>query len=630
MIALALLLMAPMGLAGDEGNVQRFDRAQWAVTPQNETPLVSADWTWVDLPDTSATFRHEGARLGDRPHGPEKAPVHWYRFQFSLSEPVARSLALYTPRYSDRARVYVNGSMIDRSFLEPDRIEHGWNRPLWTVVPRIALKAGRNEVLIGVDSPYTGEVDIGRLRIGPPAALRDDYQWAYILRVSTAQAGFWMLAGLSLFSLGLWAVRRSERLHLLLGLGAALFAVRMMHYFLVVPPISPDVFWWITTASMPWTMVFLFLFAFRYYDISRPKLARVLLLLAILVTVAISPPTGLDAYEVAPWVYLGLLPLALFTAGLFVMRAIREPGAPQILLAVGYGTTIAVSCYDLAVMTHYVSPELPYLMPVGAVLMFLSFSLALGARYVEWLGEFESLNRSLEERMQERQAALESSFERLEALHREQALTEERQRLMREIHDGIGSNLVTTLAAVEAGGDGHDPRAANALRSAIADLKLTVDSLEPVDGDLLSLLGNLRYRLAPQLEQANITMQWDVEPLPMLDWLRAPQALHVLRIAQEAFSNVMQHARARQVRVSTTVGANDTGDAQVVRIEFTDDGIGFEHNPDGTLGKGLHNMAHRAEVLGGRLVVRSAPGEGTTICLELPVAEPGRSPSRAS
>ncbi|MEQ8270329.1 ATP-binding protein [Algiphilus sp.] len=583
---------------------------------------MTADWIWVELPDTTATPRLEGSRLGNRPHGPQQAPVHWYRFHFTLADPVVRSLALYTPRYSDRARVYVNGSMIDRSFLDPDRIEHGWNRPLWTVVPRIALQAGRNEILIGVDSPYTGEVDIGRLRVGPPAALRDDYEWTYIVRVSTAQAGFWMLAGLALFSLGVWAVRRSERLHLLLGLGAAVFAVRMLHYFVVVPPISPDVFWWITTASLPWTMVFLFLFAFRYYGILRPRLARILLLMAALVTVAIAPGTGLDAYEVAPWVYLALLPLALFTAGLFVERAVRLRSAPPILLAAGYTTTIAVSWYDLAVMGHFVSLELPYLMPVGAVLMFLSFSLALGARYVEWLGEFEILNRTLEERVQERQAALESSFERLEALHREQALTEERQRLMREIHDGIGANLVTTLAAVEASDDGRDPRAANALRSAIADLKLTVDSLEPVDGDLLSLLGNLRYRLAPQLEHAGVRMQWEVEPLPMLDWLRAPQALHVLRIAQEAFSNLMQHAGARTVRVSTAVASNDAGDAEVVRIEFSDDGVGFAHGELVPLGKGLDNMAHRAAVLGGRLVVRSAPGAGTTICLELPVTEP--------
>ncbi|MHA7834489.1 MAG: sensor histidine kinase, partial [Algiphilus sp.] len=573
-------------------------------------------------PDTEATPRLEGSRLGDRPHGPLQAPVHWYRFRFMIDDPVTRSLALYTPRYSDRARVYVNGSMIDRSFLEADRIEHGWNRPLWTVVPRIALKAGSNEVLIGVDSPYTGEVDIGRLRVGPPAALRDHFQWSYILRISTAQAGFWMLAGLALFSIGVWAVRRSERLHLLLGLGAAVFAVRMLHYFVVVPPVSPDVFWWITTVSLPWTMVFLFLFAFRYYDLVRPRLARILLLSATLVTVAIAPGTGLDAYEVAPWVYLGLLPLALFTAGLFIERALRLRSAPPVLLAVGYTTTIVVSCYDLAVMGHFVSLELPYLMPVGAVLMFLSFSLALGARYVEWLGEFETLNRTLEERVQERQAALESSFERLEALHREQALTEERQRLMREIHDGIGANLVTTLAAVEASGDERDPRAANALRSAIADLKLTVDSLEPVEGDLLSLLGNLRYRLAPQLEQAHIHMQWEVEPLPMLDWLRAPQALHVLRIAQEAFSNLMQHAGASTVRVSTSVGSNDAGDAEVVRIEFSDDGVGFAHGEAVSLGKGLDNMTHRAAVLGGRLLVRSTPGAGTTICLELPVTEP--------
>lgn len=601
-----------------------FAEADWVVTPHDETPLLTSGWTRVPLPDPDATERYTGTRLGRRPRGTDDAPLHWYRFHVNLTAPIDGQIALFTPRFSDRARVYVNGSMIDRTFLQPERVEHGWNHPIWSVIPSIALEPGRNEILIGLDSPYTGSVGLSRVWLGPPEALRTRYEISYMLRVGAAQAGTWMLGGLAIFSLGVWAVRRSETLHLLLGLGAAMFSVRLLHYFLIVPPVSPAFFWWLTVVSLPWAMLFLFLFAFHYYGIQRRWLTAVLLAIAMAMTLLLAPGVGFDAYEAAPWVYLGLIPIALFTAGLLLQRAWRHRGAPQILLAVGYGITIVASSHDLLVMTHISSIELPYVMPIGAVVLFLSFSLALGARYVEWLGEFEAMNRTLEARVHERQVALEESFERLEAMGREQVLADERQRLMREIHDGIGSNLVATLAALQSR-DSGDNAAVRALRGAISDLKLTVDSLEPVEGDLLSLLGNLRYRLAPQLEYAGIEMEWQAAPLPQLEWLRAPQALHVLRIAQEALGNVIQHAGADRVTVATMHHPGSGADPGTVEVRISDNGRGFVAGGDGSAaghepgGKGLANMRHRAEALGGRLRVYSRPGAGTSIALELPV-----------
>lgn len=590
------------------------------VTPQNQTPLLTSGWKPVPLPDADATLRYEGSRLGDRPHGPSEAPVHWYRFDFEVSRLPNRSLALYAPRISDRARIYVNGSMIDRSFLEVDRVEHSWNHPLWSVIPPIALEPGRNELLIGLDSPFTGSISMSRLQIGTPGALRDRFDASFFLRVGTPQAGAWMLGGLALFSLGVWAVRPAETLHLLLGLGAAVFSFRLLHYFVTVPPISPEIFWWLTTISLPWAMVFLFLFAFHYYGIQRRWLTRLLVVVAVATSLLVMPGIGYSAYEAAPWIFLGLIPLAGFTAALLLQRAWRDREAPPVLLAVGYLATVVAGAHDLLVMLHLISVERAYIMPIGAVLMFLSFTLALGARYVQSLREFEVMNETLEARVQERQRALEESFQRLEAMGREQVLSDERQRLMREIHDGIGADLVATLAAVESA-ESRDSTAARALRHAIADLKLTVDSLEPIEGDLPSLLGNLRYRLTPQLREAGIAVEWEVSELPPLDWLRAPQALHVLRIVQEALSNVIQHAGADCVRLSTQAHIDETDEPVQVEIRIADNGRGFVlaagSQPYG--GKGLDNMRYRAEALGGRLRVHSHPGAGTDVCIELPV-----------
>lgn len=599
----------------------QFDTAEWVVTPQDETPVLTSGWQPVSLPDGGGAFRHEGSRLGERPHGTDRAPLHWYRFEFDLADEPERPIALFAPRVADRARVYVNGSMVDRSYVQPDRVEHGWNRPLWSVVPPIVLQKGNNHVLIGLDSPFTGPISMSRLQIGQPGALRDDYDASFFLHVTMPQAGAWMLGSLALCSLGVWAVRPGETLYLLLGMGAAVFTFRLAHYFVTVPPISPDVFWWLTTISLPWAMVFLFLFAFHYYGMQRRWLTRLLGAVAVVASLVIMPGVGFSAYAAAPWIFVGLIPLAVFTSALLLQRAWRERDAPAVLLAAGYFATIFAGTNDLLVMTHLISIERAYVMPIGGVLMFISFALALGARFVQSLREFEAMNETLEARVQERQQALEDSFQQLAQAGREQVLADERQRLMREIHDGIGANLVTTLAAVESAGS-REAVASKALRSAIADLKLTVDSLEPVDGDLPSLLGNLRYRFTPQLREAGIAMEWEVVELPPLEWLRAPQALYLLRIVQEALSNVIQHADADRIWLGTQPPDDGHNPNPTVTIWIRDNGRGFDPQQPGATGKGVDNMRYRAEALGGRLDLHSCAGAGTTVCVALPVRAP--------
>ncbi|WP_029891368.1 sensor histidine kinase [Polycyclovorans algicola] len=600
------------------GKVMMFDQAEWTVSPAGTLPAANADWQTVRLPDSTAHARHDGAHSDVRPPLGE-APLHWYRFEIEIESVPQQGLAVYLPCVADRKRVWVNGEKIMRSFVNVDRIEHAWNRPLLVNIPALALQPGRNQILFGLDAPWTQVINMSRLRVGPLHMLQPAYDRQHRLRVSAPAASTWMLAGLCVFSIGIWWVRKDEPLHLLLGLGAGMFSLRMLHYHVDGPLYSPALFWWVAIASLTWAMVFLFFFAFRYYKLRHAVVERLLLLAAIAVTLLLLPGIGFDAYEHASLAYWVMAPVSVASAGLLFQRAWRTRGLPELLLASGYGVTVVISVYDLAIITRVLSIERAYLMPVGASILFLCFSLALAARYVESLGVIKQMNRILEMRVQERQATLEASFEWLRQLSQESVLADERQRLMREIHDGIGANLVTTLAAVERRGE-PDDTAAVALRHAIADLKLTVDSLEPVDGDLLSLLGNLRYRLTPQLKQAGITVAWDVTALPALTWLRAPQALHVLRIAQEAFSNVIQHSGASRVSVSTDTGTSPEGLAGVC-VRIADDGRGLPPldtlAPDG--GRGLSNMKWRAKALGGQLRIEPNTPHGTTVALWLPL-----------
>jgi signal transduction histidine kinase len=155
----------------------------------------------------------------------------------------------------------------------------------------------------------------------------------------------------------------------------------------------------------------------------------------------------------------------------------------------------------------------------------------------------EESNANLAYRLQERENELKKSHQYLREIEHRQTLSNERQRLMQDMHDGMGSSLVIALLEAE---KGHLDASSltDILKNCIEDLKLTIDSLEPVEADLLLLLATLRFRLTPRLESAGIRLRWDIQNVPALDWLDPRNALHILRILQETFSNIIKHANA--------------------------------------------------------------------------------------
>ena len=259
--------------------------------------------------------------------------------------------------------------------------------------------------------------------------------------------------------------------------------------------------------------------------------------------------------------------------------------------------------------------------PYTVLVQFASFLYAIQRRYAAAINDQEKLNIDLAQRLTEREALtqrlttseaeLRAQQNRLLALERSQTLSEERQRLMHDMHDGLGSSLLTTLAAIEK--DNMPQEAvADALRACIEDLRLVIDSLEPVAHDLVTLLATIRYRLGQRLDAAGLELRWEIDDLPPLPWLEPPDALNVLRLVQEALVNVLKHANATFVRVAT----RDLGEQ--VEIQIQDDGCGFDKNTV-TPGRGLHSQVSRTERLGGNLHVESKPGCGTLLRLLLPV-----------
>ncbi|HKE98454.1 MAG TPA: GAF domain-containing sensor histidine kinase [Actinomycetes bacterium] len=218
-------------------------------------------------------------------------------------------------------------------------------------------------------------------------------------------------------------------------------------------------------------------------------------------------------------------------------------------------------------------------------------------------------------------AAIAIEHARLYELSRELSVAEERNRLARELHDSMNQTLFSLVltAEVAAAAVRTDPSLAETqlkivkelARSTMAELRAVIQGLRPPALEADGLAETLRKHVdvLRRVHRADIRLQVHGERR-----LQADRERELFRIAQEALHNALRHADAETVGVELTIGQ------AVVRVVVSDDGKGFDPAARGLRARrlGLTTMRERARALGGSLQIRSAPGAGTTVRVEVP------------
>lgn len=189
---------------------------------------------------------------------------------------------------------------------------------------------------------------------------------------------------------------------------------------------------------------------------------------------------------------------------------------------------------------------------------------------------------------------------------------QERRRLARELHDGVGQALTGLRIHLQLAehGDGKVlERAKGMVDDAIEEVRRSVADLGPSILDEIGLLEALRRYTLDFSERTGIPVELD---LPAGD-ARLPTSLEsaCYRIVQEALSNTAKHAGASRVCLRVQIVSEH------LRLEVSDDGQGFE--PGAVDGQGLCNIAQRVSLQGGCLEIDTAPGRGCALRAELPL-----------
>ncbi len=583
--------------------VRTVDAARMLPGPRSAPPPLDATgWETRQLPDVWTFWRRH------------LATEAWYRAEVTLPAAPDELWSLHLPRAAMAVEAWVNGHLVGATGPLTDPLPRGWNQPQLYGIPTGLLHAGTNVVDLRLRFNRSSPGILSPFSIGPERLLRPAWSSRTFVQVTLVQVASMMTLGMALLIAGIYLRRDEFGAYRWMVPAVAAWSLASVDAWVVHSPVPTPVWEWLQAAAQNACVCFFIVGFHRMLDLRRPWVELGLLAQALAFTAwfAFVPP--IHRFSVVVMWGIATLLLAMYFLTL-VMPAGRTGRlrSPRSTLVPGL---VAIVCgvHDVvSVMTgHLIWGVLltPYLPALGM----LAGGWSVLTHLSDGLTEAETLNRELEQRVRDKATELERNYDRLRQLERERAVAQERDRIMRDMHDGMGGQLVSTLALVESGRATPDG-IADALRDALDDLRLVIDSLDPVEEDLLAVLGVIRGRLEPRLRRNGIDFAWQVTDLPTIPGFGPDRVLQALRIVQEAITNVIKHAGAHTITVRTGREANGTGAG--VFVEIADDGGGID--PARPEGRGLRNMRRRAASLGGQVTIAST-GDGTAVRLWLPLA----------
>lgn len=567
---------------------------------------------------------------GERVHLPHRwsglqarPPAAWYLAQFELGALPDELWGVMLPSLRTAAAVYVNGEQIGSSGdIDGPGRERRWNHPLYYRLPGRLLAPGVNNIAIRVVSDTPGWGLLAPFHVGPDRVLHAAYERIRFFRVTLAEIVIAFSVTVSAFMAVLWLRRRRDTIYGWFALAIAAWTLHNLNLTVIHPPV-PVVAWeWLWFTSVGVFVILVVVFIHRFLGYERPTVERVLfgagvagsLGLALLGAV---DPSSMHFYGVQAWdaavTALGLYP------GVMMLNASRRLGVEGKALLVSGLLILSFGAHDWMTLAGLVDCANGLLMHLSAPVVIAAFVWILLGRFVLVLDEAEGLNRTLEQRVSDRTAEIARNYERIQRLEEHKAVARERERIMLDMHDGVGGQLVSLLALAESSQGGRED-VVNGLRTALDELRLSIDSIDPDYTDLNAALSFLRQRMVPRLRSAGLAVTWPVD-LPAIEGihLRPAQLLQVVRVAQEALTNVLKHANANEVRI--TVGTEyRAGSAKQTVLEIIDDGQGMDAAH--ASGRGLRGMRRRAELIGGALDIESS-AKGTRVWLLLPGSDDG-------
>lgn len=603
-VALALLfgiLLSPGGAHADAARL--LSHAEFLLDDAL-LPPETGRWQALTLPDRWRERRPDA-----------RSERGWYRLRFQDSAVESSPQAVYLPKLVMNVEVYLNGQRIGDGGRFEEPVARNWNRPLLFLIPHGLLHPGENRLDIRLRSHAYTQAALHPLWIGPESELRRHYERAYFLNITVNQTATLLIGAIGLLMLSLWLRRRRDTAYAYFGISALVWALQSTNLYVRDSPLATAGWEILSNAGFQVFSAFLLISLLRFVAIGNRPLIAALWGAAVAAPLShLLVPAEHYLWLSAAW-HLYTLVCALLTLGLLFRAALRHGNREARFLIVAMCIVVLLALHDWLIHSQHIwsdaSGDWPFndvfLLHYSAPMVFLAIGLIMTGRFVRVLNEFEALNDQLEARVAAKESALHASFARMRELETEQAVSEERERIYRDLHDDVGAKLLSLVYRAAT------PQDADLARSALQDLRDVVSRTGAESFELDAVVADWRAECEKRLSEAGIRLDWRRIGEQGDLRLTQPQALNLGRILREAVSNVIRHAGATLVRVELAHADRD------LSLTIGDDGRGCADPGNGRAGRGLRNIEMRAARLGGRFRRESPAAGGCIIGVTLPL-----------
>lgn len=547
----------------------------------------------------------------------------WYTASFNLEHSRQHStarLAVYIPIIHMNGEIYLNGRLIGTTGAITDThniadpLAREIYRPFYVSFDSDRLQAGKNNLSIHAIN-HTGSGLLSPIYIGEDKLLRAYYNKRLSARITTVQVISASMLTIAIFMTVLWWLRREDSIYGWFALLVYAWAARNMLLIGYDTPLSAAVEDWLSLVLLGWFIGFMVICTHRYMDIQKKTMEHIVFVALVAGSLVLAISFGWQIQTLLMhriWSSFSLL-LGGYAIWQVAMAYRYRKDLKNPFVPAGGLSILLLGAHDWLLIMGFAPRDNGLLLHFSAPVTLITFASLLLERFAGVLRDAESLNQQLETRVAEKHAELETNYKTLRQLENLQILAEERERFMKEMHDGVGGHLISMLSMMRSG-EKDMGKITRAIEASLNDLRIMIDSLDPNEHDIPALLGAMRSRLEPQLSSSGLKFDWQVNAIPPLSDFGPRKALQVMRIIQEAITNIINHADASLIRVYAGV-ETDTDGGQKAVIDVADNGKGFMH--DANRGHGLDNMEQRATAIHASLEITS-DNTGTRVRLSLP------------
>jgi signal transduction histidine kinase len=519
-----------------------------------------------------------------------------YRLEFAWPTVPEEAWAVYIPRVGNRFHVSLNGQPVARAGPLGDHQVNHAHRPHIFPLLKGSVRAGINHLDLIVEGDLYRYAGLSRVHVGAERLLQRDFLVRNAVQYGGSLAVVAICTVFSMLAFALYATMRQKE-DLFFALAGLFFVVRIGYTVVERVPFDYRLGAWLADASYACMVVCIALFCVRALKVKASLWNWAASGFGVCSMVMVSWSVSASRNDIRQvWVTAMLAFVVLMTVVL-VIHWYRQRGATSALLAVAAMGGLVLGARDHWVV-FYSNDGYGSLATAryGALLFILAMSWIIVDRLIERMREEKRLRQSLARDLEVKKQELTNQYELHAKVIAEQAQIKERERLVQDLHDGMGLQLNSLLGLVERERVDHG-ELQKEVRHSIEQLRALVDGSEKFDGTLAELLGQIRYRLETRLQRQGIALQWHAELSQWADVQVEPLfALSFQYLLYEMGTNVIKHSGATLVRFTCGVAGSDVPSHRL-QILFSDDGVSPQQDRNWQGGR-LRSIDRRINELG--------------------------------